>query len=84
MVKFLVILIALIARSLTVDWTENEYGDLYYANGTTVVYTYEEAVQACIDLDPAATLVTVKSAEVENFISDLPSFSKRDSAFSGL
>ena len=60
-------------------WEEFDGIEYYYDGSSSgIVYSYDEAVNRCGDLD--ATLVIIKSPEVEAFISHLHGSSKYQTA----
>ena len=64
-------------RDFSSSQTWNKFDDFEYyhdASGNGVINSYDKGVSRCEDLN--ATLVAIKSAEVENFILDLPGLRK--------
>ena len=64
-----IFMLVLCASGLAQEWAENEHeGYEYYYDGSdhSKVYSYEKAVSKCAL--QGATLVMIKTKEVENFI----------------
>ena len=62
-----IFMLVLCASGLAQKWTENKHeGYEYYCDYLDFVYPYEEAVSKCAE--QGATLVMIKTKEVEDFI----------------
>ena len=65
--ELFVYLLALTSSGLAQQWAKNEeYEYYYYGSDQGIVYSYEEAVIKCAE--QGATLVMIKTKEVEDFI----------------